>query len=108
METGQDFKAFTGLSPRNHTQDRVVGGHAAAISDVETQHRMELPGCSTTGIAVLPPSDGLMFEEGWNQKEVVDTEGEPGNYVSLHHVRLNSIFANREKEPRDCNIFPKS
>jgi hypothetical protein len=79
-----------------------------AVSDFETENKVIQLGIPPNRIDILTSVDGLTFEESWNQKEVIQTEGALINYISLHHLRLNKASSNREKDQLDLKNLPKA
>ncbi|MCX6352311.1 MAG: hypothetical protein NTX03_10670 [Bacteroidetes bacterium] len=58
-------------------------------------------------IDIITTVDGLQFDEAWEMKTVVISEGIPINYISLYHLRINKEKSGRDKDKLDLKNLPE-
>lgn len=57
-------------------------------------------------IDIMTGASGLTFDQCWNEKSVIEAEGEKINFISLHHLKINKRSTGRDKDNLDLNNLP--
>jgi hypothetical protein len=76
-------------------------------ADLDHEYAIIQLGFPPNRIDLMTSIDGLTFDECWANKEIVITEGEEVNYISLFHLRVNKTASARDKDKLDLKNLPK-
>ncbi len=58
-------------------------------------------------IDILTGVSGLDFQECWNEKKIIESNGIEINFISLHHLKINKKISGRDKDKLDLKNLPK-
>ena len=77
------------------------------LEDFTVEDKVVQLGFPPFRIDIMTSVSGLRFNDCWNEKKVIDYEGEKINFISLHHLRLNKTSTGRPKDLNDLKNLPE-
>ena len=77
------------------------------VNDFNKKDSVVQLGFPPNRIDIITSVSGLSFDECWNKKEIILSENDEINYISLHHLRINKETTGRDKDLLDLKNLPK-
>lgn len=77
------------------------------VNDFNKEDSVVQLGFPPNRIDIITSVSGLSFDECWNKKEIILSENDEINYISLHHLRINKETTGRDKDLLDLKNLPK-
>jgi hypothetical protein len=77
------------------------------VNDLDHEDAVIQLGYPPDRIDLLTSVTGLDFDTCWATKEIIESEGEKINYISLKHLRINKESSGRDKDLLDLKNLPK-
>ncbi|MEI6594860.1 MAG: hypothetical protein WCO28_04805 [Bacteroidota bacterium] len=77
------------------------------VNDFNKEDSVVQLGFPPNRIDIITSVSGLSFDECWSKKEIIISENDEVNYISLHHLRINKKTTGRERDLLDLKNLPE-